>query len=63
MSRISRSESRRWVDDEDGLSTVEYIIILILIAVIGIVAWKNFGEAVEYKTRSATTEINNLGGS
>ena len=48
--------------DERGLSTVEYIIILVLIAIIGIAAWKNFGEAVEYQARDATTDINTLGG-
>ncbi len=56
------SNRRRLGPDEEGLSTVEYIIILILIAIIGITAWKNFGEAVEYKARSATTDINTLGG-
>lgn len=47
--------------DERGLSTVEYIIILVLIAVIAIVAWKQFGEAVEYHVRDSTTQINHLG--
>ena len=48
-------------DDASGLSTVEYIIILVLIAVIAIVAWKQFGESVEYHVRDSTTQINHLG--
>lgn len=49
------------LEDPRGLSTVEYIIILVLIAVIAIVAWKQFGESVEYHVRDSTTQINNLG--
>jgi len=48
------------VEDEAGLSTVEYIIILVLIAVLGIVAWKQFGQTVEYKVRESTTQVNTL---
>jgi Flp pilus assembly pilin Flp len=48
-------------EDERGLSTVEYIIILVLIAVIAITAWKQFGEAVEFHVRDSTTQVNNLG--
>ncbi|MCB9625587.1 MAG: hypothetical protein H6723_19895 [Sandaracinus sp.] len=51
----------RLLDDLRGLSTVEYIIILVLIAVVAIVAWKQFGESVEYHVRDSTTQINNLG--
>lgn len=29
--------------DDAGLSTVEYVILLILIAVVGITAWRQFG--------------------
>jgi Flp pilus assembly pilin Flp len=46
--------------DERGLSTVEYIIILVLIAVIGIVAWRAFGTAVKSKVENSTTQINEL---
>ncbi|HJK93727.1 MAG TPA: hypothetical protein RMH85_29300 [Polyangiaceae bacterium LLY-WYZ-15_(1-7)] len=48
-------------DDEAGLSTVEYIIILVLIAITAIVVWKQFGESVEYHVRDSTTQINGLG--
>lgn len=46
--------------DEAGLSTVEYIIILVLIAVLAISVWRSFGEAVEYEVRASTTDINGL---
>lgn len=49
------------LQDDRGLSTVEYIIILILIAIVAIVAWQNFGQAVEFKARQSTTSINSLG--
>ncbi|MEM9067693.1 MAG: hypothetical protein AAGE52_04280 [Myxococcota bacterium] len=51
---------RELLQDDAGLSTVEYIIILILIAIIGIAAWRNFGEEVEFQARSSTTQINTL---
>ncbi len=54
-------EQKELLQDEQGLSTVEYIIILVLIAVIGIIAWQNFGDAVKQKTESATGEIQGLG--
>ncbi len=49
--------------DDAGLSTVEYIIILILIAVVAIALWQTFGEAVGFRVRQGTTEINGMGGS
>jgi hypothetical protein len=46
--------------DDRGLSTVEYIIILCLIAVVGFALWKQFGQTVEGKTRGATTVVGGL---
>ena len=48
--------------DEDGLSTVEYIIILILIAVLAIAVWSQFGSAVTQQVSAATQSITGLGG-
>lgn len=48
------------VEDEEGLSTVEYIIILVLIAVIAIAAWKQFGQAVTSQVQDSTTQVNTL---
>ena len=53
-------ESQQLLHDEQGLSTVEYIIILILIAVIGIAAWQSFGSTVSSKVSSATGDIGGL---
>jgi Flp pilus assembly pilin Flp len=46
--------------DQAGLSTVEYIIILILIAVVAIALWQTFGEAVGFRVRESTTSINGM---
>lgn len=46
--------------DDHGLSTVEYVIILILIAIVAITAWTNFGQAVENKARQSTGSVNGL---
>jgi len=48
------------VRDEEGLSTVEYIIILVLIAVLGIVAWRSFGSAVKEKVQMSTGQVQGL---
>ena len=47
--------------DVDGLSTVEYVIILILIAVVGITAWRTFGNNVVSKITSGSNQIQGLG--
>ena len=47
--------------DVGGLSTVEYIILLILIAVTGITAWRTFGNNVVTKITSGSNQIQGLG--
>lgn len=47
--------------DVGGLSTVEYVIILILIAVISISAWRTFGNNVVSKVTSGSNQIQGLG--
>jgi Flp pilus assembly pilin Flp len=46
--------------DVRGLSTVEYIIILMLIAIVGIAAWNQFGAAVKEKIESASGSVEGL---
>lgn len=46
--------------DERGLTTVEYVIILVLLAVVAIGVWNSFGKAVQDKVGESTTEINAL---
>lgn len=51
---------RALLDDDCGLTTVEYIIILCLIAVVGFAVWKQFGQTVEYKAKGANNVVNAL---
>ena len=43
--------------DDRGLSTVEYVIILVLIAAAAIGTWQSFGGKVKEKIGNATTEM------
>lgn len=51
---------REFLSDQRGLSTVEYIIILCLIAVVCFAVWKQFGQTVEYKAKGASRTISEL---
>ena len=54
LERLRRF-SRRLGRDTRGLSTVEYVLILGLIAVVAVGTWKKFGEQVNtYVTKSNT---------
>lgn len=46
--------------DEQGLTTVEYIIILCLIAVVGFAIWKKFGETIKQKVGGAEGVVGTL---
>jgi Flp pilus assembly pilin Flp len=46
--------------DNKGLTTVEYIIILCLIAVVGFGVWKKFGEKVKEKVGGSTEQVDEL---
>jgi Flp pilus assembly pilin Flp len=46
--------------DERGLTTVEYVIILVLLAVVAISVWDKFGDAVQGKVKDSTTKIDEL---
>ncbi|MBW2402463.1 MAG: hypothetical protein JRF42_01335 [Deltaproteobacteria bacterium] len=43
---IDSENSGSLMRDQRGLTTVEYIIVLGLIAVVGIAAWQQFGETL-----------------
>ena len=51
---------RQFLRDERGLSTVEYIIILVLIAVAGISLWQAFGDVLGEKISGATSEVQGM---
>lgn len=56
-----RTSVRTLVADERGLSVVEYAILAVLIAVIGLIAWSLFGEEVEQKVVLATEQMGGVG--
>ena len=51
----------KFIKDTEGLSTVEYVIILMLIAVFGIVAWRTFGNTVVSKVNAGNSQVSGLG--
>ena len=48
-----QTTTRSIVADQRGLTTVEYIIVLGLIAVVGIAAWQQFGETLTGEIEAA----------
>ncbi|MFO0630621.1 MAG: hypothetical protein U0325_34025 [Polyangiales bacterium] len=58
---MKKNNVRALIKDTEGLSTVEYVIILILIAVVGITAWRTFGNTVVNKINSGNSQISGLG--
>ena len=59
--KIKKSETLNGLlKDEQGLTTVEYIIILCLIAVVGFAIWKKFGETVKEKVGGAEGVVGTL---
>jgi Flp pilus assembly pilin Flp len=54
--------NRKFIKNTDGLSTVEYVIILMLIAVVSIAAWRTFGNTVVGKVNTGNSQISGLGG-
>ena len=50
----------RLMKDRRGLSTVEYVIILALIAIASIGAWTEFGDSVMRKTRAEAGQVDKL---
>lgn len=46
--------------DERGLTTVEYVIILVIIAVMAVSVWKKFGQAVQAQVVDSKTAVEDL---
>ena len=57
---LARRTTTGLLSDERGLTTVEYIIILCLIAVVGFAIWKKFGETVKNKVTGADSVMGTL---
>ena len=57
MDRIKRSWS-----DEEGLTTVEYALLLALLVVAAVAVWTTFGRQVQSSVSSSTTSLSNAAG-
>ena len=55
-----QSEKKGLLKDKRGLSTVEYIIILVLVAVGGIELWTKFGTTLEEKIETSNTAVGDM---
>lgn len=61
LGNVPTSGVRSLRCDDRGLSTVEYVIILVLIAVSAIGVWTTFGNTLKGKIKSAHEEVRGLG--
>jgi Flp pilus assembly pilin Flp len=46
--------------DERGLSTVEYVILLVLIAIAGLALWKGLGDTVVEKIKGSNEKLEQM---
>ena len=62
MSYLAKARARlngyQLVRDQAGLSTVEYVIILVLVAAIAIGTWQTFGKTVTSGLSKASSKFN-----
>ena len=58
MKLLNRIRSTALARDTRGLSTVEYVIILCLIAAVAVGVWHEFGGMVKTKLQASSGEIN-----
>jgi Flp pilus assembly pilin Flp len=54
---LSHSSGRTLLRDERGLSTVEYVIILVLLAAAAVGVWTQFGGTITSKIKASDKEI------
>ena len=57
---MSKTRIRSLLADTEGLSTVEYMIILCLIAIVSFAIWSKFANTVKSKTASSQTGAGRL---
>lgn len=58
--KLSSNRISTLASDKRGLTTVEYIIVLGLIAVVGIAAWQKFGETLTGEIEAADSYISEV---
>lgn len=57
LTKPKSLKGKALLNDQRGLTTVEYIIVLVLIAVCGFAIWKKFGGTVKNKTSESNSLI------
>ena len=60
LATTQGTPSESLAKDTRGLSTVEYLILLVIIAVAGIALWGKFADEVETQTTGATKQIKDM---
>jgi Flp pilus assembly pilin Flp len=69
MSRISsviarlRKNTTTLARDTRGIGTVEYVIMLVLVAILAIGAWQSLGSAIQKNVGGSTEKLDGLMGS
>lgn len=61
-SSSTKKQMPKLLRDQRGVTTVEYIILLCLIAVVGFAVWKKFGETVKTRVGEADTTMGTMSG-
>lgn len=57
IARFARGSRPSFAQDERGLSTVEYVILLVLIVAGCVALWNKFGGVVQERLKGAHTEF------
>lgn len=57
MDILKRLSWRRFLSDSRGLTTVEYVIVLAMIAVMSVGLWKTFGSNIKSYLSGSTSTI------
>lgn len=60
MNRVRRFGGFSLVRDERGLSTVEYVILLVIVAVLAIGTWQHFGTKVRENIDFSSGQMEDL---
>lgn len=62
MAIINECTKKNLIRDRRGLTSVEYVIVLCLIAIGGYIAWKHVGERVASRANDADSTLAQLSG-